>query len=277
MHVKISPVLEFDEEDNQLRFDEASRRLVLIKHREFVATSVDGHPPIRCNVGGKVENVRFSLNHRLAAVQRSDVEIEFVDLLLGNNFVHQCKGCGTKGRFRILSYQWTGKPVSDFVVVTTAGVEFYLVFPERSTLKLIKTSPHAVAWCIYSHEVRLLLLATGAQDNVIQGIQIQPQAIVRIPKFEVQLAPLAPPAGEDPRAAGQQRLRRSLQPSHLVVVRLYHMILCAHIEPERQQVCVRARVRAAPARSSCYGPEQQRVDACAALHKLAAFGTDVHP
>ena len=47
-------------------------------------------------MGGKVENVRFSLNHRLAAVQRSDVEIEFVDLLQGNNFVHQCKGCGTK-------------------------------------------------------------------------------------------------------------------------------------------------------------------------------------
>ena len=82
-HVSLRSVLEFDEEDSQLRFDEASRRLVLIKHREFVATSIDGHPLIRCHVGGKVENVRFSLNHRLAAVQRSDVEIEFVDLLLG--------------------------------------------------------------------------------------------------------------------------------------------------------------------------------------------------
>ena len=231
----IDPVLQFDEEDSQLRFDEASRRLILIKHQEFVATSIDSLPPIRCELGGRVENVRFSLNHRLAAVQRSATEIEFIDLLLGNNFVHRCKGCNFKGRWRILSYQWTGKPYSDFLVITTAGVEFYLVLPHIPMLKLVKTAPHTVAWCVYSHDTRLLLLATGAQDNVIQGIQIQPQAIVRIPRFEVQLAPLAAP--EMPLAStGQQKVRRSLQPQHLSVVRLYNMILCAHVEPERQQV-----------------------------------------
>ena len=37
-HVRLHSVLEFEEEDSQLRFDEASRRLVLVllKHREFV-------------------------------------------------------------------------------------------------------------------------------------------------------------------------------------------------------------------------------------------------
>ena len=47
---------------------------------------------IRCENRGKVENVRFSLNHRFVAVKRSDVELELLDLLLGNAFTHLCKG-----------------------------------------------------------------------------------------------------------------------------------------------------------------------------------------
>ena len=234
MHVHVRTQLQFDEEDSQVRFDEAARRLVLIKHREFVASSIDGLPLIRCDSRGKVENVRFSLNQRFAALQRSEVEIEFLDLLLGNTFRHVCKGCGSKSRWRILTYMWTGKPVSDFVVVTSAGVECYLVQPERNSLKLVKSIPVSTAWTLYSHETRLLLLATGAQDNLIHGMQIQPQAIVRLPKFEVQLAPAPPP--ESPPAAGQLKMRCSLQPAHLSVVRLYHMIMCAHIEPEKQVI-----------------------------------------
>ncbi|KAL1527343.1 hypothetical protein AB1Y20_016013 [Prymnesium parvum] len=231
MHVTISSILEFDEEDSQLRFDEASRRLVLIKHREFTASSVDGHPPIRYPVGGKVENVRFSLNHRLAALQRSESQLEIVDLLLGHSFLHTCKACAARPRARILSFHWTGKAVADFVVVTSAGAEFFLVSPERSALKLVKRVAVPAAWCVYSHESHLLLLASGAQDNVLHGLQVQPHAIVRVPKFEVALAPLHAPA-----AAGQQRPRRSLQPCHVHVLRLYHMILCAHLAVEEQQL-----------------------------------------
>jgi len=123
--------------------------------------------------------------------------------------------------------------VSDFLVVTSAGVEFYLVIPERKTLKLVKSVSQSVSWSVYSHETRLLLLASGTQDNVIHGMQVQPHAIVRIPKFEVQLAPMRDDA---PLASGQQKPRRSLQPGHLSVARLYNMIFCVHVEPELQQV-----------------------------------------
>jgi hypothetical protein len=239
-HVVLRSVLEFEEEDAQVHFDEAARRLVLIKHREFVALPLrkclahGASPPqqvIRCDNGGKVEAVRFSLNHRFVAVQRSSVQLEFLDLLMGGGFTHTCHGSG-KARWRILGFQWTGTPVSDFFVVTSAGVEFYLVLPDRQMLKLVKALSLAVSWCMYSHETRLLLLATGAQDNTMHGLQIQPQAIVRIPKFEVQMAPPpAAPAGET-----AQRLRRSLQPCHVSVARLYSMIFCVHVEPDLQQV-----------------------------------------
>ena len=230
-HVVCRAVCTFEDEDSQVRLDEAARRLILIRHREFVAlplgslgqapSAAAGAGTIRCDNGGKVENLRFSLTHRFVAVQRSDTTLELVDLTQGNTFTHVCRGGGSKTRWRILGFQWTGTPVSDLLVVTSAGVEFYLVLPERCALKLVKTVQHAVSWCVhshetpspsassspspspspsstrkpgphtrtrcvYSHETRLLLLATGPQDTVIHGIQVQPTAIVRIPKFEVQ-------------------------------------------------------------------------------------------
>jgi hypothetical protein len=235
-HVVLRPVLHFDEEDSQVRFDECARRLILIKHRQFAAFStVPTLPPIVVDSNGKVENVRFSLNHRFAALQRSDTVIDFVDLQTNASFTHAVKGGGSRGRWRILSYHWTGTPVADFFVVTTAGVEFYLVLPEKGCLKLVKALALAVAWAVYSHATRLLLLATGAQDNVLHGVQIQPSALVRLPKFEVQLAPPA----ELPSSAqslGQPKLRRSLLPNDIFVARLYESIYCIQVEAERQQL-----------------------------------------
>ena len=238
-HVVLRSILEFDEGDSQVRFDEATRNLILIKHHTFEAVPLNRSlPPIQVESHGKVENVRFSLNHRFAAVQRNDTELEFMDLLSNTSFTHLCKGGGPKRRWRILSFHWTGTPVADFVVATTAGIEFYLVLPEKSTLKLVKVMAHSVAWVVYSHVTRLILLATGPQDNLIHGIQIQSSSLVRIPKFEVVLAPPADdsPSSSRMRGIGHAKLRRSLLPGNLSVVRLYDMIFCAHVETEKQQV-----------------------------------------
>ena len=235
-HVIMRSVLDFDEEDSQIRFDEAARRLVLVKHRCFIALPLNqALLPITVESRGKVENVRLSLNHRFAAVQRSDVELEFMDLLQGTSFTHTCKG-GSKGRWRMLSFHWTGSPVADFVVVTTAGVEFYLVMPERACLKIVKYIAHQVAWSVYSHMTRLVLLATGPQDNLMHGIQIQPVSLVRIPKFEIALAPPVGTSLPLNGTSGQGRLRRSLLPGNLSVARLYDMIFCVHCETEKRQV-----------------------------------------
>ena len=237
-HCRLRSVLEFEEEDSQVRFDEAARRLILIKHREFVALPINRElQPLTVESGGKVENVRFSLNHRFAAVQRSDVQIDFMDLQQHTSFAHICRGSGSsKARWRILSFHWTGTPISDFVVTTSAGIEFYLVLPEKRGLKLIKTIAHAVAWSTYSHITRLILLATGPQDNVIHGVQIQPSTLVRLPKFEIKLAPLAESPAPSHRTTGQTKPRRCLLPNDVSIARLYDMIFCIHFEPDAQQL-----------------------------------------
>ena len=161
-HLVLRTVLEFDEGDSQVRYDEAARRLILIKHRTFDALPVNRSlPPITIESRGKVENVRFSLNHQFAAVQRSDVEIEFMHIPSGTSFTHKCRGGGSRSRWRILSFHWTGTPIADFAVVTTAGIEFYLVLPDRSSLQLVKSIAHTVSWAVYSHSTRLIMLATG--------------------------------------------------------------------------------------------------------------------
>jgi hypothetical protein len=190
-HVELRSVLEFaEDEEPQVRFDEASRHLILIKHRELVAIPVRplphaggsdaaaSQPTIQCDSQGKVEQASVSLCQRYVAVQRSHVELEFLDLQRsscsaqrqpsdgsGAWFRHDCAGGGTRARWRILSFHWTGAPVADFVVVTTAGVEFYSFSAEKRALKLVKHLAQPVAWAMYSHEMRLLLLASGSQAS----------------------------------------------------------------------------------------------------------------
>ncbi len=203
------------------------------------ATAPDAAPPpapptpIVVYNQGPVLRTRFSLNHRFVALQRSDAELELVDLLLDERFRHRLTGGGSSARWRILDYFWTSTPTADLAVVTTAGVELFLVLPERRALKLVRSIVQHVSWCVYSHETRLLLLATGQRDNHVHGVQVQPQAIVRIPRFEVQLAPMSSAA---PPPAGQQLPRRSLQPSQLSVARLYSCIYAVHLEPELRRI-----------------------------------------
>ena len=56
----------------------------------------------------------------------------------------------------------------------------------------------------------------------------------------MQLAPVADgnadaPSPAQPQSTGPKR-RRSLLPTELSAARLYNMIFCVHIDPERQQV-----------------------------------------
>ena len=127
-HVVPKSVLQFDEEDSQVRFDDSARRLVLIKHRQFVALSLNSMlPPLVVESGGKVENVRFSLNHRFAAVQRSDAVLDFMDLQGGTSFSHSPPGTSDFQRQRV----WKGQPGGGFIAEGTSPSSTMRVFWTR--------------------------------------------------------------------------------------------------------------------------------------------------
>ena len=111
---------------------------MLIKHHTFEALPLNrALPPIVVESKGKVENVRFSLNHRFAAVQRSDHELEFMDLLTNRAFSHSCKGGGSKGR-RILSFTGPGRR-SPTCGGDVGRRRVLLVLPEKGTSSLSST------------------------------------------------------------------------------------------------------------------------------------------
>eukprot|EP00965_Chrysotila_dentata_P215422 6188774-Pleurochrysis_carterae.AAC.1 len=77
--------------------------------------------PIVCENQGKVGEVRYSLNHRFAAVQRSETTVELLDLLLHNSFELAARGAGAKARWRILGFRWTGARAPSWRAPCSAG------------------------------------------------------------------------------------------------------------------------------------------------------------
>ena len=249
-----------------VRFDEGAGLLVLIRHRELVALAMPPdddqapqRPPIRCESAGRVERISFSLDHQLAAVQRSAVDLDIFDLASGSTFPLAARSSGSSGlaarhRGRILGSHWPGSEACELAVVTTAGVELYRVLRERRSLKLLRRVSQPVSWSVYSHETRLMLLAAGQQDNLLSGLQLQPRSAVRLPRFEVLLSPLQGLPLAQPLAQGQQRPRRSLQARHVSVHRVYDALYCAHIDEEARKVVLYALCRDAVLRQHVSPP-----------------------
>ncbi|EOD15985.1 hypothetical protein EMIHUDRAFT_451592 [Emiliania huxleyi CCMP1516] len=227
-HVTLRSRLQFEEGDSMVRFDEGAGLLVLIRHRELVALAMPPdddqapqRPPIRCESAGRVERISFSLDHQLAAVQRSAVDLDIFDLASGSTFPLAARSSGSSGlaarhRGRILGSHWPGSEACELAVVTTAGVELYRVLRERRSLKLLRRVSQPVSWSVYSHETRLMLLAAGQQDNLLSGLQLQPRSAVRLPRFEAR---------------------------HVSVHRVYDALYCAHIDEEARKVVLYALYR----------------------------------
>ena len=77
--------------------------------------------------------------------------------------------------------------VVQLAFITSLGLEFYAVQPEKRSLKLLKSYSISVNWYVYSHENRVLLLSTSLQANVLQPYLFKDGSITRLSKFEVEL------------------------------------------------------------------------------------------
>lgn len=75
----------------------------------------DDRPTITPIKEGPVLGVRFSLDGKILAVQRSHHEVEFINKETGMVFRQQCK----PGTERILGLFWTDCPTCDLVLVTS--------------------------------------------------------------------------------------------------------------------------------------------------------------
>eukprot|EP00894_Picocystis_sp_ML_P003595 jgi/Pico_ML_1/54112/g4535.t1 len=120
--------------------------------------------------------------------KRTDKEIEFVEQDDPSLLVwHKLKTLHS-----IVGFFWTKCNASNFVVVTTNGVELYRVRAKERQVDPREFKKHKVAWCIYSHEPRLLLLAKAKGAGRMYGYQFTAHECVKLPKFYVDESTLEP-------------------------------------------------------------------------------------
>ncbi|XP_075110746.1 uncharacterized protein LOC107832737 isoform X1 [Nicotiana tabacum] len=133
---------------------------------------------------GPVLSIRYSLDLKLLAVQRSPHEVHIQNRESGDTFSHKCRSESE----RILGFFWTDSPTCDIVFVKTSGLELFSCNFESRALQLVETKKLNVSWYVYTHESRLVLLASGMQCKSFTGYQISSVGIVRLPRFDMAMA-----------------------------------------------------------------------------------------
>lgn len=132
---------------------------------------------------GSVLSIRYSLNLKLLAIQRSSHEIEIWNQETEKAFRQRCRSDSEK----ILGFFWTDCSVYDIVFVKTSGLELYSYSSESQSLHLVETKKQNISWYIYTHESRLVLLASGMQCKSFTGYQLSSAGTIRLPRFEMTM------------------------------------------------------------------------------------------
>lgn len=132
---------------------------------------------------GAVLFIRYSLDKKVICIQRSIHEIQFKNRETGESFSWRCKLESES----ILGFFWTDCPTCDFLIIKTSGIDLLLYDVELNTLRLMEAKRYNVSWYVYTHESRMILLASGMQCTTFYGYQFSSGGIVRLPKFEMAM------------------------------------------------------------------------------------------
>ncbi|XP_047382053.1 regulator of MON1-CCZ1 complex isoform X5 [Sciurus carolinensis] len=137
---------------------------------------------------GEVKCIKFSLENKILAVQRTSKTVDFCNFIPDNSQLEYTQECKTKNA-NILGFCWTSS--TEIVFITDQGIEFYQVLPEKRSLKLLKSHNINVNWYMYCPESAVILLSTTVLENVLQPFYFRAGTMSKLPKFEIEL-PAAP-------------------------------------------------------------------------------------
>ena len=143
-------------------------------------------PPTRLSLGrGPVISVKHSLDYRILSIQRTSRTVVFLNRAKGLDKTEYSQSCKSKSSSHLLGFVWVG--ATEVVFITNLGLEYYMVYPEKRSLKLIKSYNLTVNWFVYSSENKVLLLSSSLQANALQPYHFKDGSITRLSKFEAEL------------------------------------------------------------------------------------------
>lgn len=145
----------------RVTYDEGTCQLLMEDNASILAysLSVGTLQPIwavSLGEGEAITAVHASLDGSVLAVQRSFTFLQFVHIRSSKMFVQ-----GPKSKSRLLCFFWCPSTACDLVMATSNGLELYQRLSKGQGLRYMGGRKHPTAWCIYSHESRIALLATG--------------------------------------------------------------------------------------------------------------------
>ncbi|KAG6693996.1 hypothetical protein I3842_09G028000 [Carya illinoinensis] len=98
------------------------------------------------------------------------------------------------------------------------GLDFFAYNSESKLLHLVETRKLNVSWYVYTHESRLVLLASGMQCKTFNGFQLSSMGIIRLPRFEMAMA--KPEADSKPVLAAED----------IFIITVYGRIYCVQVD-----------------------------------------------
>lgn len=176
--------------ENSVFFDEANRQVFSVTSVEEKTRVVVRGPDVKSLVifnipsVGHVQSIKFSYDRKILAIQRSLKVVEFINFAEGNDSHQYSQTCKSKSA-HVIGFHWTN--LNEIVFITNQGLEFYQVFPEKHSLKMIKNYSVQVNWFVFLPESAVLLLSSSGLGNVIHPYHFRAGSVMRLPKFEVDI------------------------------------------------------------------------------------------
>ncbi|XP_030746483.1 regulator of MON1-CCZ1 complex [Sitophilus oryzae] len=135
---------------------------------------------------GTVLSIKFSLDHKILAVQRVSNSIElmnFSDETLDSEYSVSCKK-----NSNILGFVWSF--LNELAIVTDHGIELYSVIPGKKSFKQLKTISATVQWFVWCPANKIAILAS-AHGSQLQPVAIKQGSINKLPKVETESGRMA--------------------------------------------------------------------------------------
>ncbi|KAM9331635.1 LOW QUALITY PROTEIN: regulator of MON1-CCZ1 complex [Pholidichthys leucotaenia] len=181
---------------NNVFFDEANKQVFAVRSGGATGVVVKG-PDDKSSVAfrmddkGEVKCIKFSIGNKILAVQRTSKSVDFINFIPDYPHTEFCQECKTKNA-NILGFCWTNW--NEIIFITDQGIEFYQVFPDKRSLKLLKSQSINVNWYQYCPETAVILLSTTVQGNVLQPFAFRNGTMTKMSKFEIELPVVPKPA-----------------------------------------------------------------------------------
>ncbi|XP_065161012.1 regulator of MON1-CCZ1 complex-like [Atheta coriaria] len=168
-------------------FDDSNKQVFAVRSGGVMGVVVKGPnentKPInfRMEDHGPVISIKFSLDQKILAVQRTTTSVEFMNfngMTVETEYSQQCKKNSA-----IVGFVWSQN--NEVAFMTDHSVELYLVIPEKRSLKHLKTLSVTIQWFVWCSVSKTALLAS-AQGSHLQPVVFKPGSISKLPKVETE-------------------------------------------------------------------------------------------